>query len=430
MVCYNYINKQEFVNSVDRQLRAIAVALIGSNLADLKQTDLRKAEDIISQELGAAKSGKFFIIKDAAGNVIFKDKSVDLLDLPNIPSNPQWVTLDEDDQFIRVLNLSWPTGDHWTLQVGVSMSNELAAPQYSGNSIWQLGLVIVSFGVLASLILTIMLLRPLNHLGVFLASAREATDRKIYLPDVPHEIYAHENSNDEFFRLCTDLNKLIHKINDNYKMHQLWTTQMAHELKTPLSLISLRIENTFLNKTFSPDEKKQIEGDLVKISSIINAFLDWAEIEYSENKRETFAVRLSKVLASVKSLLTNEQRELLRVVQEGGEEATLLAHPQHVEQLLSNLIVNAYKYSDPGTEVVVTYTPTELTVSNQGKGFSPEVLKRLGQPFNKGDHSSKMGHGLGLAWIKSICKLNEWSFIIDQKDTVTVCRIIFGPNKT
>jgi signal transduction histidine kinase len=65
-------------------------------------------------------------------------------------------------------------------------------------------------------------------------------------------------------------------------------------------------------------------------------------------------------------------------------------------------------------------------VINRGVGFLPEVLARVGQPFNKGVGSEKTGHGLGLAWVKSICRINGWKFEIQQEGDQTICSVDFA----
>jgi two-component system sensor histidine kinase TctE len=51
-----------------------------------------------------------------------------------------------------------------------------------------------------------------------------------------------------------------------------------------------------------------------------------------------------------------------------------------------------------------------LLIKDQGPGLSDAVLGRLGQPFVRNSSASNQGHGLGLAWVISICKLYNWPY--------------------
>lgn len=422
-VFYSEILTREFVTSVDRQLRALALTIIGPE-RDLRLTDLGNVDRMISKEIGAARTQKFVIIRDLTGKIIFKDKTVEELDLQSIPYNESFFTEWRDMVYMRVLTLRLPEVDNRILQVGVVMSRELTPFYISGAGRMKLILVIIVLGLISSWLLTSYLLRPLRNLGQFLASASAGVDRKTQLPYVPESLSKTVSNSDEFYGVVRDLNALIRKINDNYFMHRQWTTQMAHELKTPLSLMALRIENIFLHKKYNEADKILIDADMTKISGTINSFLDWAEVEYSENKRSLYACKVQKVIVDAVSARPTAERD--RIVQE-TQDVTLFCHSNHLDQLIDNLLSNALKYSTPGTPIVIRLSDEQLNVVNKGPGLPPEVATRLGEPFNKGSGSEKRGHGLGLAWVKSICKINNWELnIFKNSDGETVCAVTFN----
>ena len=424
-VFYTFILNREFLTSVDRQLRALVLTVIGPD-KDLRHTDLSHVDKMITKEIGSARTDKFIIIRDETGNILFKDKTADLVDIDNIPipKTESFSTEWRGDIYMRVLTLHLPDVDNRVLQVGVLIPREITPYYISAPARIEMFLIIVILGVISSWLLTNYLLRPLRDLGHFLSVASQSVDKKTLLPSVPEELYGGMSHTDEFFSVVSDLNYMIKKINDNYFMHRQWTTQMAHELKTPLSLLGLRMESIFLNKGFADDDKRLIEADMRKISGTINSFLDWAEIEYSENKRTVFACKVQKIVAAAVEARPPEQRARLRM--EFASDVTLLCHSQHLEQLVDNLLSNAIKYADPGTPIIVEVADQHFSVIDQGPGIPDEVLSRLGEPFNKGTGAEKTGHGLGLAWVKSICKINQWQLDVSQSaDGQTVCKVSF-----
>jgi len=424
-VFYSFILNREFVTSVDRQLRALALTVIGPD-KDLRHTDMSHVDKMITKEIGSARTDKFIIIRDEAGKILFKDRTADLVDIENIPipKTESFFTEWRGNIYMRVLTLRLPDVDNRVLQIGVLMPREITPYYISAPARIEMFLMIVVLGVISSWMLTTYLLRPLRDLGKFLSVASESVDKKTLLPSMPEALYEGMSRTDEFFSVVNDLNYMIKKINDNYFMHRQWTTQMAHELKTPLSLLGLRMESIFLNNSFSADDKRLIEADMRKISGTINSFLDWAEIEYSENKRTVFACKVQKIVAAAVEARPPELRQ--RIHMDFKSDVTLLCHSQHLEQLVDNLLSNAVKYADPGTPITVEVADQHFSVIDQGPGIPDEVLSRLGEPFNKGNGAEKTGHGLGLAWVKSICKINQWGLEVSQSpEGQTICTVSF-----
>ena len=83
---------------------------------------------------------------------------------------------------------------------------------------------------------------------------------------------------------------------------------------------------------------------------------------------------------------------------------TVRAHPPLFAQLVDNLLENACKYSEPGTEVVVRIWreagSVVLGVQDHGRGLRAEELDRVFEPFFRGEEARRDGHagvGLGLA---------------------------------
>ncbi|NJM09879.1 MAG: sensor histidine kinase [Bdellovibrionaceae bacterium] len=81
-----------------------------------------------------------------------------------------------------------------------------------------------------------------------------------------------------------------------------------------------------------------------------------------------------------------------------------------MDQLITNLLTNALKFSDVTESVEVKVENDRLIVKDAGPGIPPEVLERIGQPFNVGPDSGEgaTGNGLGLAFVSAVTKLYQW----------------------
>lgn len=422
--------KQERLRLIDDQVRETAAALLDSELGGLRNINFDYAEDIISEELGESRIGKFFIIRDSRGKVIFESTSAQVLNLDQLDRSQQWSHFNRHGKYIRVLNLKLPRVPDRTLQTGVVVDEDLLTPNYlSRSSIVFMG-IILALGLAASQFLTSFLLKPIVQLEGFLSTISEQAQTQPQLPNIPPSILPNPKSNpkDEFTRLLVGLNGLIDKINRNYRFSRLWAYQMAHELKTPLSILNLVAEKLQKQPNVPGADIHALVTEGTKISETINSFLGWAELENSTQQRHLFANRLGNSTRTIVQRLDTSHPGRLRIDQQA--DPIVFANPQHLEQLISNIVSNALTYSPPNQPVTIRVsledTPV-LTVIDQGSGIPGDVIERLGEPFNRGDSTQGQarGHGLGLAWVKSICRHYSWPLDIQSTEAGSILSIHF-----
>lgn len=411
---YSAFARRERMTLIDQQVRETAAALVDSELGELRKVDFDKAEEIIADELGESQIGKFFIMRNGKGETMFESRNAELLSLDDVSRDSQWFEKTVNDQFIRGLNLRLPRIPDRLLQVGVVIDESIVNPSYFSSTSLIFIAVVLVLGLVASLLLTSFLLRPIAMLERFLSEVTMTSRRQVLLPKVPTTISAapDRESSDEFTRLIANLNALIEMVNRNYQFSRLWAYQMAHELKTPLSLASIEIEKLEKRRSLPPSEVSEIQNEIRSISDTVTSFLSWAELENSSQKKRMFFNRLSKVSTEVARRF-RDQQDRIQFIDESGpvsSDSVVLCNPQHLEQLIQNLVQNAINHATPHSVIRISVRDRELVVEDEGPGFPTDVLGRIGEPFNRGD-SSKLdtkSHGLGLAWIKSVCRLYDW----------------------
>lgn len=408
--------KQERLNLIDQQIRETASALIESQLGDPRKINFEEADAIISEELGESRIGKFFIMRNQAGDIIYESVSARLLPITEFPRAPQWIQMSLKGKMIRMLNLQLPRVPDRTLQVGLVLDEDLISASYfSSSSLTFLALAFV-LGLGVTLISTSFLLRPITELENFLTGATAQSKMQTYLPLVPAELSKPSlaSTHDEFARMIHGLNKLIEKVNKNYQFSRLWAYQMAHELKTPLSIISLEIEKVQKNHNLNSETLLPINLEITKVSETINSFLGWAELENLSQQQSLFANKLGDSVAQICARLLRDHTNYSLNLQANPFVA---ATPQHLEQLISNLISNAIIYSPASAPLEIKVTENSFIIKDHGYGISQDVLDRMGEPFNRAEQKNSRGtkgHGLGLAWVKSICRLYDWKISFTQ----------------
>jgi signal transduction histidine kinase len=417
--------KQERLRLIDQQVRETAAALVDSSLVEVRKVDFETIDQIISEELGENRIGKFFIIRNADGEILFESTSAKVLPLIDIPQSPQWISLHEKGQFIRVLNLELPRIPDRSIQVGLVIGQELLSPSFFSRANLTFLLGVVSLGFAVAWFLTSTLLKPIRQLERFVSSvAKEPSAAQ--LPALPKELtqFSRATSNDEFASLLKGLQDLIDRVNLGYRLSRIWAYQMAHELKTPLAILSVELETRQAVGTIDSSLADVLKGELRGISDTVSSFLNWAELENSRQTLQPHANRIAKVLEHLTRRF--EAKEPGRVIYRAPEQDFyVLCDPNHLEQTLQNLISNALKYSPRNETVVIETLRNSIAVSDRGSGMSPEVIDRLGEPFNKGTNA--LGHGLGLAWVMSVAKIYGWNVNLKSDGAGTTVEVKF-PN--
>ena len=424
-IMQSWMLKNERIEFVDQQVRETAAVLVDSELAGLKQINFDAAEEIISDELGENRIGKFFIIRNQAGKVLFESNSAQLLSSEQIPRSPQWVQMNIKGKYIRILNLQLPRVPDRTLQVGLVADEDIIEGKIiSKQSGIILGLILF-IGLAASFFSTSFLLKPIADLEKFITESHKQSRYQTLLPSIPQKFYSSDekNNKDEFTRLVYGLNQLIQKVNKNYQFSRLWAYQMAHELKTPLSILRLEIEK--IEKQNNIQDASPLLQEIDKISSTINSFLAWAELENSSQQQHLFVNNLVSTTNDIISRLFRNNPQRIDFKYENSP--NIISNPQHLEQLVSNLLSNADHYSEKDSRIQVQLKDRVLIITDHGPGIPNEVLHRLGEPFNRGESKRQPnGHGLGLAWVKSICKIYGWDIQFENLKTGVKIQIIFN----
>jgi signal transduction histidine kinase len=131
-------------------------------------------------------------------------------------------------------------------------------------------------------------------------------------------------------------------------------------------------------------------------------------VENTQAQNRLFSIRAGDAVEKLKARLSLAHPGRLELVIR--QDFSVIANIQHFEQCIANLTVNALYYSPENQPVILELEGHSISVFDSGPGLPPQVLERIGEPFNKGDAQSKnhRGTGLGLAMVRSICRLYGW----------------------
>ena len=207
------------------------------------------------------------------------------------------------------------------------------------------------------------------------------------------------------------------------RMRRDFVGNVSHELRTPLTVIKGYIETLqSLVAEANPTLMKSLgsmDTQVGRMERLIEDLLWLSRIESVEGERKDDQIDMVRLLSDVgESLRTAWPGRDIEVEIESAQQ--ILGSASELRSALSNLIVNALKYSDG--RVTVQWSETvvgpALTVEDEGEGIDAKHIPRLTERFYRVDKSrsqSTGGTGLGLAIVKHVAVSHEAKLFIDSE---------------
>ncbi len=214
-------------------------------------------------------------------------------------------------------------------------------------------------------------------------------------------------------RLYNDLSKARSDAEAATKYKSEFLANMSHEIRTPLNAI-LGLTGLALNTALTPKQKDyliKIKESSTALFRIVNDILDFSKIEAGKLDLETVEFKIDDVMTHLANMFSGQ------VMDKGIEmiftrapdiPETLEGDPLRLGQILTNLVSNAFKFTDHG-EILIraellrkenNQAVLKFTVKDTGIGIDPDRLQILFDPFTQADGSTTRkygGTGLGLA---------------------------------
>jgi two-component system sensor histidine kinase BaeS len=220
-------------------------------------------------------------------------------------------------------------------------------------------------------------------------------------------------SNDELGQLAADFNTMAQTLEKYERMRQQWISDIAHELRTPLSILSGEVEALQDGvREVNRDTLDSLRSEARHLSKIVNDLheLSLADAGVLSIKKEPVdpAPVLYATLGHFQPRFAENQVTVENRV-ENQSPTTVIGDADRLQQLFSNVLENTLRYADsPGTlKIWQDRTANRLTLffEDSGPGVPEETLERLFDRLYRVDKSrsrTQGGSGLGLSICKSI----------------------------
>lgn len=271
--------------------------------------------------------------------------------------------------------------------------------------VFPVGIISLVLAIFLVVVATLLMRRFVNPLADVIYAARSVADGKLDTR-IPTE------GPQDLRRLSESFNEMAASLERNDRERRDMLADVAHELRTPLSVIRGRLEG-IIDGIYT-ENGPQVSTALEQTYLLERLVDDLRLLTLAEKRQLVFDktnVNVGNLIDSVLELLSAQAKEKQISLAFAEQSGDLTAHldPQRLEQVLSNLVGNALRYVPEGGRVWVTAHKTDdglqVTVNDNGTGVPEADLPFIFDRFWRKEKSRSRasgGTGLGLAISKQL----------------------------
>ena len=200
------------------------------------------------------------------------------------------------------------------------------------------------------------------------------------------------------------------------EMKNDFINNMTHELKTPISTISLATEVLLKAQHNSGDERtirysKIIYDENLRLKTLVERVLHVATIEKDNFKLSKSEIDIHELIFDIVNHMCLDQGTAPGIVNYNylAEHFIIKADKLHITNIISNLIDNAFKYSDSKPIIKISTKDFEsgilISIEDNGLGITSDTMKHIFEKFYRvptGNVHNVKGFGLGLYYVKNM----------------------------
>lgn len=232
-------------------------------------------------------------------------------------------------------------------------------------------------------------------------------------------------STSEIQDLITSVNSLSKALENEYHLKKQMVVNYSHEIRTPLTCIISTIEGMADGIIEISEEKlNEIYSELMRLTDMINKLDELVESSNSESKlvkTDFDLVQLTRTIISTFEMSFTEKNIAVDFSSE-LEVMNIYADIEKIRSLFTNLISNAYKYTNINGKVEINIRDSKdkylIIVRDNGIGIEEEELEKIFDYLYRVDKSRVKdieGYGIGLALCKSIVLSHGGDIAVDSK---------------
>lgn len=255
-------------------------------------------------------------------------------------------------------------------------------------------------------------LAPLKKLTLTLRKRSPDSDEPLDDEGVPGEVRP----------LVEALNQLFHRSHDLMVRERRFTSDAAHELRSPLTALKVQTEVAQLSLNDTENLKKALSNlhtGIDRASRVVEQLLTLSRLDAQQQPDDADPISLAELLQSsvMDSYHTAHLAGIDLQLHINAPEVMRQGQPLLLSLLVRNLLDNAIRYSPAGSVVQVTLNTHDFTVSDNGPGASEETLAHIGKRFWRPPGQDVPGSGLGISIVRRIATLHDMSVSFQNAPT-------------
>ncbi len=229
--------------------------------------------------------------------------------------------------------------------------------------------------------------------------------------DLSPRIGGERSASVEVRTLAESFDHMLDRLEDAFSRQRQFVSDASHELRTPLTAIRGQLEVLAREDRPSVEEVRRVEGvvltEMARVERLVEDLLTLARLDEGA-PLERCEIHLAPYLSRLAAEGALGNATL-------GEVAagTLLADPDHLTQVLRNLLANARRHAGPTGQVTLSATASQgqltISVDDDGPGIDPGERKRVFDRFHRSEAARDRrsgGSGLGLAIARAAVELH------------------------
>ncbi|MDZ7671965.1 MAG: ATP-binding protein [Halanaerobiales bacterium] len=240
--------------------------------------------------------------------------------------------------------------------------------------------------------------------------------------------------NDEVSQLADSFNLMVSKLKYLEKIRRESASDLAHELRTPLSNIKNymeAIEDDVIE--WNEETAEEINEELNRLIRLVDRLneLNEAETKILNLNKESFNIN-NLIEKAVKTYKVSADKNNISIQKQLSDDGIIFADKDGVEQIIGNLLSNAVKYSYQGTNIKIRtekdINSFAVIISNKGSEITEQDKNHIFERFYRAEKSRKKengGLGIGLTITRNLVEAHGGTVEVNSKDNINTFKVYF-----
>ncbi len=262
--------------------------------------------------------------------------------------------------------------------------------------------VVIILGSISFAFIIRKILAPLKNLQ------KKISEVDIDKPESFENLVILDNTSSEIVELSETFDKMLKKIYADYKRQKDFSSNVAHELRTPIAVMKSQLD-LYRQKTDDADFKKMLrvlDNNVNKLNGLVDAILSLRKKSELKLDEVNLDILIDEIVLDLEDKAYSKDVEIICK----NTDISLVTDDSLLQRLVFNIVENAIKYNNPGGSVEISAEEDDdlvkIKIADTGLGISPLDKERIFDLFYQIDASrGQEGYGIGLSLSKTIADM-------------------------